>query len=104
MTRGRKPGFGPPGIMLIALCLVACGSPPTQPLAASAQSLEDIGNRNDEAALKAVSEQRVRMQVEADIRAADDWDAARRPVVEKETRHASAINNGQPRARTPDDE
>lgn len=104
MTLGRKLGIGPPGIALITLCLVACSPPPAQPPTASAQSLEDIGNRNQDAALKAASEQRARTRAEADIRAADGWDASRRSALEEETGHGSAINNGQPRAANPDDE
>jgi hypothetical protein len=108
MTRivARRDVQALPGQILVKLiagglaALSACGSPPAQPMPASEQSLRDIGNRNDNAALEGV-EERARMRVEADMRAADRHDAASR---NEEMKNANTIDNGQPLQRSQSNE
>ena len=69
------------GMTTLALAgLAACGTAPIQRAPANEQSLRDIGNRNDDAALKATAGQRGRTRAEADIRAADRREAERAPA------------------------
>ncbi|MDQ8756742.1 hypothetical protein RCO27_10930 [Sphingosinicella sp. LHD-64] len=69
------------GMVALALAgLAACGTAPVQPEPATGASLDNIGNRNDDAALRASAEQRGRTQADVDIRAADRREAARPPT------------------------
>lgn len=66
------------GMIAFALAgLAACGTAPVQPEPATGASLDNIGDRNDDAALRVSAEQRGRTQADADIRAADRREAAR---------------------------
>ena len=73
--RRPRPGAGLTAVAFASLA--ACASPPPPRAPASEQSLRDIGGRNDDAADRAVVEQRGRTRAEADVRAAERREAAR---------------------------